>query len=84
MGKPVTSDEKLDKIVEQGIDTRLALATLHGEVRSVTLQLAAHEAARLDFEQRLRALERRSYALPSLATLVGLAGLGVAVWSKLG
>ncbi len=84
MGRPVTTDEKLDKLIEQGTDTRLAIATLTGEVRSVTVRTDGHDVSRLDFEQRIRQLERRMYGLPTLSALLGVAGLAVAVWSKVG
>lgn len=79
----MTTDEKLDKLVEQGADIRLAIATLTGEVRSVTLRTDGHDVTRIDVEQRLRSLERRAYAIPSLAALLGLAGFGLALWQAL-
>lgn len=77
----MTADEKLDKVLETTADTRLAVATLHGEVREVSNQIARHDTVNADVEHRLRALERRIYSLPTLATIVGLASLAVAVWA---
>lgn len=82
VGKPVTDSEKLDRLIEQGADTRMAVATLAVEVRMTAVRLDGHEAARVDFEQRLRALERRSYAIPGASVLIALAGLAVAVWGQ--
>jgi hypothetical protein len=79
----VTADEKLDLISQTVTDTRLAVATLHGEVRTSMTRLDSHDAARADFEARIRTLERRSWALPSAATLLGVAGLIVSVIAML-
>lgn len=79
----MTPEEKLDVLVTTTTDTRLAVATLHGEVRTAMTRLDAHDAARADFEARIRALERRSWALPSAATLLGTAGLIVSVIAML-
>lgn len=79
----MTTEEKLDKIVETTTDIRLAVATLAGEVRNANDRIDAQERIRTDFESRIRAIERRLYALPTLATLIGLAGLVVALWDKI-
>lgn len=80
----MTTDEKLDRLIESTADIRLAVATLTGEVRSATLRIDGHDVTRHDVEQRIRAVERRLYGLPTLGALLGIAGLVVALWGKLG
>jgi len=80
----VDSEEKLDKLLETTTDTRLAVATLAGEVRSVSGQIQRHDLVNADVEARLRAVERKQWALPSAATLIGLAGLVLAAWTAWG
>jgi hypothetical protein len=80
----VSVEDKIDKIIETTTDIRLAVASLSGEVRSAGLRLDGHEVARADVETRLRAVERRMYALPTLSALVGLSGLAVALWDRIG
>jgi uncharacterized protein YlxW (UPF0749 family) len=79
----MTAEEKLDRIVETTTDIRLAVATLAGEVRNANGRIDEHERSRTDVEVRLRAVERRLYALPSLAAVLGAAGLVVAIWDKI-
>jgi uncharacterized protein YlxW (UPF0749 family) len=79
----MTAEEKLDRIVETTTDIRLAVATLAGEVRNANSRIDDGERIHTDVEVRLRAVERRLYALPSLAAVLGAAGLVVAIWDKI-
>lgn len=80
----VENGQKLDTIQETVTELRVSMATLSGDVRA---SLARHDAADrvlADVERRMRVLERRNYAVPTLASVVSLAALVVAVWSVLG
>jgi outer membrane murein-binding lipoprotein Lpp len=79
----VETGQKLDAIQDTVTELRVAMATLSGDVRA---SLARHDAAdrvAADFERRMRVLERRNYAVPSLAAVLGLAGFLLALWVAL-
>jgi hypothetical protein len=72
--------QKLDRIGDAVTDVRLAVATLGGDVRATLQRLDGHDNVSDDVEKRLRVIERRLYAIPTLATLTALVSLGLALW----
>lgn len=86
---------KLDRIKDDVSDMRVAYTSLAGDVRAMLHRIERHDGEHTaasaeaaftsqDIERRLRQLERRSYAIPGLGALLGLAGLAVAAWSAFG
>lgn len=86
---------KLDKIVADQADTRVAMTSLAGDVKAILQRIERHDGdhaqataeeayVAADVERRLRALERRSYALPSLGGVLGVAGFLLALATALG
>jgi hypothetical protein len=84
--------DKLDRIREDVHALSVSVANLAGDVRSLVSRQerhdTEHDVARVegvttmaDIERRIRQLERRSYAIPSLAAVLGVAGFAVALWS---
>lgn len=83
---------KLDRVKDDLGDMRVAMTSLAGDVRTLVERQGRHEADHADtgaaqaftaqdIERRLRALERRAYAIPGLSAIVAVAGLVVAVWT---
>lgn len=71
---------KLDRIGDAVTDVRLAVATLGGDVRATLQRLDVHDNVQSDVEKRLRVLERRSYAIPGIATVLAIASFALALW----
>jgi hypothetical protein len=59
-----------------------AVVRLTGRVDVLIEQQSTTRAEVSDHEGRLRALERARWPLPSLAALLGLASLGVAIFAR--
>jgi hypothetical protein len=85
---------KLDRIKDDVGDMRVAYTSLAGDVRAMLQRIERHDGDHAqasaessitgqDIERRLRTLERRSYAIPSLAALLALAGFGLDLWTAI-
>ncbi|MES9554770.1 MULTISPECIES: hypothetical protein [unclassified Streptomyces] len=66
--------EKLRGTMETGF------ATVNGSLALVAQRTDQTDRILSDHEQRLDALERARWPLPSLAALVGVSGLAVSLW----
>lgn len=66
--------EKLRGTMETGF------ATVNGSLALVAQRTDQTDRTLSDHEQRLDALERARWPLPSLAALVGVSGLAVSLW----
>jgi hypothetical protein len=83
---------KLDRIERDTSDMRVAMTSLAGDVKAMLQRIERHDADHAqagaeasftgqDIERRLRALERRSYAIPGLSVILALIGTAVAVYT---
>lgn len=82
---------KLDRIKDDVGDMRVSMTSLAGDVKAMVQRIERHDIDHAqagaettfigqDIERRMRALEKRSNAIPGLGALLGLAGLVVSVW----
>lgn len=83
---------KLDRMVGDLSDMRVAMTSLAGDVKAALQRIERHDGDHIqrdvertvvvgDVERRLRALERRSYAIPGLSVILACAGTAVAIWT---
>lgn len=90
-----TNSNKLDKIGTDLTDMRIGFVSLAHDVRALVERVGRHDADHTqrdvertvitaDVERRLRDLEKRSWQIPSLSALLGLAGLALGIWSAFG
>lgn len=86
---------KLDAIKDDVSDMRVAMTSLAGDVKAMVHRIERHDGDHAqsdaersityaDVERRIRALERRAYAIPGLSAVLGVAGLLVAMWAAFG
>lgn len=88
-----TADEKLDRLGETVTEVRVLLAGLASDLRAALGRAEEQDKARArlegrvdgverDLDARLSAVERRVWAVPSVATLISVVGLVVAVYER--
>lgn len=79
----VENGQKLDNIQETITELRVSVATLSGDVRAALGRLDGHDAVMADVERRIRTLEHRSYAIPGIGAVLGIAGFALALWGAI-
>jgi hypothetical protein len=89
------NSRKLDRLADDVTDMRVAMTSVAADVRTLAQRLERHDADHLqgqveratvaaDVERRLRTLERRNYGIPTLASILALAGFALALWTAWG
>lgn len=84
--------DKLDRMVGDLSDVRVAMTSLAGDVKAALQRIEKHDGDHVqrdvertvvvaDVERRLRTLERRSYAIPGLSVILATVGTAVAIWT---
>jgi hypothetical protein len=85
---------KLEKISDDVGNVRVSLASLDASVRAMLQRIERHDADHVqsdvervtvvvDVERRLRELERRNHAIPSVAVILGVLALIVSAYTAL-
>ncbi|MFF3730372.1 hypothetical protein ACFYXM_08665 [Streptomyces sp. NPDC002476] len=80
MTPPPGSDRVAVELAELRGEIRTAFAELNGRLDLALQRTAATESDITALEERVSSLERARWPLPSLAALVSVIGLAVALW----
>ena len=76
-------DSRFDRLTDAMHQLGLGVARIEGAVGALVARQEDHLGRVDDHEKRIRGIERRMYALPSMATLLAIGSLLVAVWSRI-
>ena len=80
---PDADDTRFDRLTDAVHQLGLGVAKIEGAVGALVVRQEDHFGRVDDHEKRIRGIERRMYALPSMATLLAIGSLLVAVWSRI-
>jgi hypothetical protein len=78
----VTTDERLDRLTESVTDLKVTVAALAGDVRALLGRVDERDRALERLADRVTGVERRVWAIPSVATLIAIAAALVSVYGQ--